>query len=798
MIKPESLYSRYAVNDLVRNKGVNAALLVILVLSAFLMATGAMVIERLAGSVGQLFAQAQPPHFLQMHKGDYDERALEQFAADRPEIDAWLIEEMLGYDSASLAWVRPATGESGDLTESLIDNLFVTQNEEFDFLIDESGQIAQPAQGAVYAPVAYQQKFGLEAGDELTVRTDDGPYALRIEGFVRDSQMASSLSSSTRFLVSAEDFDGLESAGGASPEIIAEYRLTDAGGASDFQAAYESDPALPTNGPAVTDQQIRIIHTISDGLVALALVFVSLLLIVIALLNLRFVIRGTLEDEVREIGAMKAVGLPDKAITGLYLSKYSVMTLVACVLGGLLAVVATNLLTRSVQVNYAEAPLGVATFLVPVLALAAVYVIVVAICRRVLGAVRKIEVVNALVHGSTLDEKQAARRAKRQARWVRRTSLTSSAGDINLRLALLDLRAEGGQWVLVPVVFFLTAVLITLPTNVLSTFESPRIVTYMGAPETDLRADVQYQEDVDGVQEALVAAMRGDERLTDVSTYANLQYQVEGEEGPEILRVEIGDYSGATVRFTDGGAPEAGQIALSALNADKYGVATGDELTIRRDGEQVTVQVSGVYQDVTATGYTAKMQGEVSQGAEAYVVYAAVAEGVDPAVVAAGLGEQFPTTVVLPMREYVRDTFSNMTNAFRNAAWLSLVFGVGVAVLITSLFLKLRLTRDRSKMGVLTAVGFSASEIVAQVRIKTLVVVVAGTVLGVVFSATAGESLVGGLLALSGLGITQLSFIPQPWLVYVLYPLVLAGAGYLGVVLLTRGIRSADKSMWLK
>ena len=65
----DRLYLRYSRNDLKRNWGVNTALMAILVLSAFLMATGCMVMERLLGGINQLFEEAKPPHFLQMHTG---------------------------------------------------------------------------------------------------------------------------------------------------------------------------------------------------------------------------------------------------------------------------------------------------------------------------------------------------------------------------------------------------------------------------------------------------------------------------------------------------------------------------------------------------------------------------------------------------------------------------------------------------------------------------------------------------------------------------------------------------------
>ncbi len=495
MIKTDPLYLRYGYNDLIKNKGVNVALFIILMVSAFLMATGAMVMERSVGSVDALFEQARPPHFLQMHKGGYNADALDQFASEHPEIESWLIEDMLGFDGAGISRQRPTTGESGDFSRSLIDNLFVTQNQDFDFLLDRAGAIPQPPAGEVYVPVGYQQDFGLQAGDELRIRTNAGSQVLAVRGFVRDSQMASSLSSATRFLVSEVDFSDLASAGGGDPEIIVEYRLSDTSLTSQFQTAYESDDALPKNGQAVTYQMIRMINAFSDGLVAVALVFVSGLLMAIALLSLRFVIRGTLEDEVREIGVMKAIGLPHRTITGLHLSKYSVMALLGCVVGGVLGVFATQLLTRSVQLNYAQAPVGLMTFLVPVVALLVVYLIVIAMCRGVLRGVRRVEVVGALVHGSTLNEKQSARRAKRWARRARRTDLASAGGgDMNRRLALLDLRAEVGQWVLIPVVFALAAILIILPTNLLTTFQSPQFVTYLGAPQSALRADLQFSE----------------------------------------------------------------------------------------------------------------------------------------------------------------------------------------------------------------------------------------------------------------------------------------------------------------
>lgn len=799
MTVSNNVQRRFAVNDLVKNRGVNIALTVVLVLSSFLMATGAMVMERMVGSIDELFSQAKPPHFLQMHVGDYDEGALEQFAAEHPEIESWLILEMLAFDGAAITWENAESGVRGTLADSFIDNLFVTQNEEFDFLLDGGGEIPRPAAGEVYVPVAYQQDYELNVGDDLEVQTHEGVLDLKIAGFVRDAQMASSLSSSTRFLVSEEDFSNLGQAGGGEPEIIVEYRLGDPSQVSGLQTAYEAHPDLPRNGQAVTFEMIRIINAFSDGLVAIALVFISLLFMVIAFVSLRFVIRGNLEDEVRQIGAMKAIGVPSRAISGLFITKYKLMTLVACVAGGLLAIAATAALSRGIEANYAAARWQLSTVLVPLIALLVVYLVVILMCRSILRSVNRIEVVNAMVHGSTLSERQSRRRTQREAYPARGRKLSRSGSQsVNQSLMAIDLRAEAGQWLLIPMVFFLSAVAMTIPMNLLTTFESPRFATYMGVPEGDLRADIQFSGGVDEQRRALLAEMEGDERVADVRDYGRMLMTTEGDEGPEALRAEVGDFTDTTMQFVRGQAPREGEIALSVLNADKLNVGPGDQLEVNRQGQESTLTVSGVYQDVTSGGYTARLAGPVPDDAMGYVIYADLADSADPTEVAAAYSERHDAAEIIPTREYVTQTLSYVTNAFRTAALLALALGVGVAALIVCLFLKLRIVRDRQKMGVMATIGFSASEIIGQLRVKTLIVTVLGTLAGLLFAATAGEALVGGLISVSGIGISSLSFIPLIPVVYGVYPVLLIAAGYLGAVLLTRGIRRADKSSWLK
>ncbi|SMX78915.1 putative ABC transport system permease protein [Brevibacterium aurantiacum] len=784
--------------ELTRDTGVNLSLLIVLALSAFLMATGAAVLERLASASGQLFEQTQPPHFLQMHSGDYDPKALTDFVDAHPSIQSSMIEDMVDVDGMAVSWQRTTADESGSMADSQIDNLFVRQNTDFDFLIDDTGSPARPDAGEVFIPVAYQLRYGLNPGDTLTIDTGSTKVPLTIAGVIRDGQMASSLSSSTRFLVSDKDWQTLKDGANTTSEIIVAFRLHDTAEIPALQSAYEADSNVPQNGQAVTLSLIRLINVISDGIVAIALMFVSLALVVIALINVRFVIRRTLVKDVQQIGTMRAIGLPASAISSLYLTRYRLLTALACLIGGAAAIGGVAALTRSLQANYAHAEVTPWSIIIPILALVAVYVLVLTMCRAVLRAVRRVDVVSALVHGSLLSGRKGARVNRRRARWVRRTNLEKLPGTIDQRLALKSLLAEGKTWMLLPLVFALATLVITIPLAVQSTFASPQFITYMGSPDRDLRSDIRFTDHTTETRDDLLAAMESEAGIAEVAVLGSVLYRIDGVEGPRSQLVDIGDHRGLGTRYLSGSAPSEGEISVSDLAAETYGVDVGDDLILGSETGEVTARVSGVYQDVTNGGVTAKMQGQVPDEADAYTVFADVRDGESATEIAEALNDDVPAAKTLPMDEYVQQTFSSISDALRSTAVIAIVFGLFVAVLITTLFLRLVVVQERGRSGILRTLGFSPAEVSAQTSVKTIAGIVVGVIAGVLGASLLGPPVVGAVLSVAGVGLADFAFLVNPILKWVVLPLILVVAGGTASFLVARQRRTENMSEWLK
>lgn len=192
----------YIARDLKANKTVNITLFLFVCLSAWLMASGALVIERLTGALDHIEQIAAPPHYLQMHIGDYDEKAIKAFADETGMVEHVAIQKMFNVDGVNII-------HETSFSDSLLDNYFVIQNDTFDFLLDSENQIAQVDAGEIGIPVVYAKKYGIEVGERLTVTVGDVEKSFVVKTVIRDAQMGSSLASSIRFLISPVDFQTL-------------------------------------------------------------------------------------------------------------------------------------------------------------------------------------------------------------------------------------------------------------------------------------------------------------------------------------------------------------------------------------------------------------------------------------------------------------------------------------------------------------------------------------------------------------------------------------------------------------
>ena len=156
-----------------------------------LLSLSALLTANLAGAVEQLMMDAQTPHFMQMHTGDPGITKLEAFAKDNANVADFQVLNFLNLNNAHIS----IGGNS--LAGSVQDNGVCVQSGRFDFLLGPDNQPVRPGRGEIYVPVCYYKNGVAKAGDKAVL----SGHIFTVAGFVRDSQMNSSLASSKRFVV---------------------------------------------------------------------------------------------------------------------------------------------------------------------------------------------------------------------------------------------------------------------------------------------------------------------------------------------------------------------------------------------------------------------------------------------------------------------------------------------------------------------------------------------------------------------------------------------------------------------
>lgn len=345
--------------DIKRNKIITATLFMFITLAIMLVVSATSIIMELAGSMDNLFQQTNVPHLVQMHTGEINRQEIIDYASTQEDIESYQIVEMLNVDGTSLTIGNQTATEE----KSVMDVSFVTQNQQFDFLINLENERVAVSEGYVAVPIYYFQQYNLQKGDPITITIGTLEKNLIISDFIRDVQMNPSLINSKRFLLHPTDFEELK-AQQVQKEYLIEFQLTDLQKIANVTTAYQAT-ALPQKGPLLDYSLIQTLNILTEGIVVAVIMLVSLLLILIAALCLRFTLIGTIEEDYREIGVMKALGIRNVDIKKIYITKYIAISTVALVAGYLLSLVVNKFLTANITLYMGSVPKTLSHYLIP-------------------------------------------------------------------------------------------------------------------------------------------------------------------------------------------------------------------------------------------------------------------------------------------------------------------------------------------------------------------------------------------------------------------------------------------------
>lgn len=756
------MYLKMLKNDFKRNRAGNMALLLFMVLATGLVAAATIVVTQLIISMTGMYQTAKPPHFLQMHKGEINQEAIDEFNSSYDGVTDWQTVAMINVYGDDLTIYGKGTF---DLSDCRLDISLIKQNQEYDLLLDKDRNIIHMKKGEIGIPVILLDSYDINLGDTVLLKGNGITREFIVTSFVHDAQMNSTLCSSTRMLISDGDFEELFGKVGEKEYLIETY-FTDSAMASDYQTAYEKS-GLPKDGQAITYTMIFLLSALTDIMMALVFILVSVLLVLVALLCMKYTVMAAMEEEIGEIGTMKAIGMSYQDIRDLYLGKIKILVAAGIVLGYVLANICAKLFTGHVSGTFGNQPASILTIGIPIVSCGIVYFITNHSCKKILKKLKNVSVVNALVTGKGFGKKERVRDGLYRSKRI----------SLNLLLSVRETFHNFNAFLIVFVVMCIVSGIMIVPVNILHTMESKEFISYMGSSIDDLLIELETGEILENRYESMKSILYSD---TDIETYQELRRvrvaTMNAEEEELNLYVDCGNHAGEGLKYLNGKAPSVEtEIALSKLNADAVGKSAGDKIIVRWNDYKKEFTVSGVYQDVTSGGYTAKTLYSFAEGdAIKYTFTIGLKDGTDAKEKASLWSDKMGGGYTIePMEEFINQTLGGVSRQVKAATIAVVVIGFLLTALIVLLYMKLRLAKDISQIAAMKAIGFTDKDVRKQYLYKISFVSIAGIAAGTLISNILGDDIASMAFRMMGLGISKITFIINPWTVFLLLPVAL-------------------------
>ena len=483
------MYLKLFKNDFKKNPGKQLILLLFMSLSVTLAVSVFLMLVQLFASISSMYETAKPPHFLQMHKGEIKQEAIDEFNESYPGIEHWQTVSMINMSGDEITVIPKESQENFTLEDCRLDISFVKQNEKYDVLLNQERNVLHIEKGEIGVPVILLEQYSIAIGDEICLKGENVEKYFEVTEYVYDGQMNSTLCSSTRFLISDEDFEELFEKAGETEYLIEAY-FEDSAMAADYQTAYEqSDKKLPKDGQAVTYTMIFLLSAMTDIVMAMVFLLVGILLIIVAMICLRYTILAKVEEDMKEIGTMKAMGIPMKGIRNLYISEIRVLMAVGCVIGYGVALFAVTFLTGHMSRTFGKHQPGIGIYITAIGIAILVYGVIILFAKRVLGRLRKVTVVDTLV-----TEKGFAKNYKIKDGIHKSLKLPT-----NLLIGLYEARNGYG---IIFALLMIVSLLVTIPYRMIQTIEEKEFITYMGSAVYDVLVEVEQGESLEERKQA--------------------------------------------------------------------------------------------------------------------------------------------------------------------------------------------------------------------------------------------------------------------------------------------------------
>lgn len=608
----------------------------------------------------------------------------------------------------------------------------------------------QEAESGIYMPMLYQSEE-IAVGKTITITIGGNPVEYPILGFFNSPMMGSHNCMLCVLILTQDRYEQLEELGYAPRATLCSVRLKDPGESEHFEtelkdtvsARFPEASALG-NSYAQVSQSRYISQMICSGIMSAMAFLILLIALVVIVSNISHYI----QENMKNLGALKAVGYTGRQLTGSLMVQFLILSLGSSLagMGGsyLLFPFVNGMMISQTGIPYRVHFLPLPAFLtlaLPGLALAlAVWIST--------GRIRRIEPVIALRQGV------ATHSFKRNHLPLEKTSLplhsalalktTFSGIKHNLTVCITMLALS------------LVVVFSGLMTENMIVDMEPFFNLIVGeVADSCINVSVETEK-------AFLEGMNGDERVEKIYPYSS--HWVSHVGGLELMTTVCDDFSRVNNQDVvfEGRFPRYdNEVAIAGKYAGERGLKIGDEVLLTAEGNQRAYLITGFTQISNNLGRDALMtrEGYEQMGRLQNVsYYLNLSQQTEVDAFNREAKERYGDGiyVTINVKATVEGGSAVYVSLMKMIVFAILVLSLVVVTFVLFLLVRTMLGGKKRDYGIMKALGFTTGELVWQTAVSFMPAVILSTAVGIFVSALIINPLTA--IFLRGIGIVKCTF----------------------------------------
>lgn len=778
------MYRNILKKDLKRKKTMNFILLLFITMASMFVSSSASNMISILNGTDTYFKRAGlADYFIVTAYEEENEAKVLDFLNTNPYVSHWNSDELLSVPKEN--W---ETEKGGALTLQSTPLVMQLASQGQKFFDSENQEITRIEENEIYLPLKVMEENELETGDSLYLSKDGKRTEFILAGNCKDALLGADLMGTVRVLVSETGYEKIKEYSDLRGMI---YAVDSEEPEKLAEAFYREDIKIQFSGARSVIKMTYVMDMVIAGL----LLVVSICLIVISMVMLRFTIVFTLNEEFREIGVMKAIGIPEGQIRGIYIVKYLMIAALGAGIGFFAGIPFGRLLLAQASKNIVmeeEGNLWLISFGGALLIL----LIVVLFCYRCTGRLKRFSPIDAIREGSS-GERFTKKGLLRLEKW--RGSPVSF-------LAFNDILSGFRSFAVLLLIFTIGVLLIIIPVNTVNTLTSDRLVNWFGMKEADLclRNEERDNEIIreSGREGILEDYGEMEEILKEhgipakISQESMFRFKVShGEKSYWSLCIQGNGSTADEYVYEEGNAPEyEDEIAITPMTAEQIDAKLGDTVTVAMGGEEKEYIITAYYQSMNNMGEgirfseKAEIDYHYSGGTFArQLVYEDDPDKKEREAREKEIAELFPDYDVLSPGEYIGEMMGSVAGSVNDMKQLIVVIIMIINILVTILVSKTFLAKERGEIGMFKAIGFDDHFLIRWQVLRIGIILVLAVIAGALLSEPMAQISAGKVFEM--MGATHIDFVVDPLEVYVIYPLLLLAATLTGAFISMQQIR---------